>query len=201
MNPERENCAGNCQNAITPYPGQQLSDATVGRSPPRPGSSPERGPARPCVIFGGGYTLYALNADTGTVYRTSYPGVPGPPNPNDDSTRIFSRHRWSPTGRVLFGVDEDGQQHSGRLRGHGQPRQRRPGVGVPDRCGPQCSTRTAVAASRRHGTVLPLGLVVLRTAELKFSGSASLRRLGDRVADDQWLAGVEVPPARPRAGL
>ena len=61
------------------------------------------------IIFGGGYTLYALDAADGAVYwKHDYPGRPGPPSPNADSTRIFS----SPVvvdDRVIFGVDEDGQ--------------------------------------------------------------------------------------------
>ena len=153
------------------------------------------------MIFGGGYTLYALNAATGAVYwEHAYPGVPGPPNPDDDSTRIFS----SPTvvdGRVLFGVDEDGQQHSAGYvvaasLDTGDPVwefQTDVGAGghvLDDSCGSVWSS----------GTVLPdLGLVVFGTADCDFSGSAALRRLRDSAADRRWHAGLEVPPARPRA--
>ena len=72
------------------------------------------GTTRPnLVIFGGGYTLYALNADTGKLFwRHDYTGNPSKrPNPNQDDTRIFS----SPVvddGLVLFGVDVDGQPYS-----------------------------------------------------------------------------------------
>ena len=52
-------------------------------------------------------------------WEHDYPGTPGAPDPDTDSTRIFS----SPVvvgNRVLFGVDEDGQHDFGRLRGGGQ---------------------------------------------------------------------------------
>src|SRR5256885_16856185 len=44
------------------------------------------------VIFGGGYTLYALDAHTGhLVWRHDYTGRPDlPPDPAHDGTRIFS---------------------------------------------------------------------------------------------------------------
>jgi polyvinyl alcohol dehydrogenase (cytochrome) len=62
------------------------------------------------VIFGGGYTLYALNARTGTLFwKHDYTGRPElPPDPSRDETRMFS----SPVvanDRVLFGVTTDGQ--------------------------------------------------------------------------------------------
>ncbi len=62
------------------------------------------------VIFGGGYTLYALNADTGHLFwKHDYTGRPDlPPDPVNDSTRIFS----SPVvaeGKVMIGVSADGE--------------------------------------------------------------------------------------------
>ena len=65
------------------------------------------------VIFAGGYTLYALNARTGTVFwKHDYTGRPQlPPDPNQDGTRIFS----SPVvvgHTVMFGVDTDGEKNS-----------------------------------------------------------------------------------------
>ena len=69
------------------------------------------------VIFAGGYTLYALNADTGALFWShDYTGLPeSPPSPTTDSTRIFS----SPvvTGnQVIVGVSSDGGQgHRGYL--------------------------------------------------------------------------------------
>jgi polyvinyl alcohol dehydrogenase (cytochrome) len=62
------------------------------------------------VIFGGGYTLYALDADTGTqVWAHDYTGLPeAPPDPDHDEARIFS----SPVvagNKVIFGVSADGQ--------------------------------------------------------------------------------------------
>jgi hypothetical protein len=77
---------------------------------------------RDIVIFGGGYTLYALHADDGTEFFPphDYPGTgctdealqpltPCPAgDPNTDEARIFS----SPAvvrNRILFSVDADGQ--------------------------------------------------------------------------------------------
>jgi polyvinyl alcohol dehydrogenase (cytochrome) len=61
------------------------------------------------VIFAGGYTLYALNADTGALFWShDYTGLPEqPPSPTTDATRIFS----SPVvygNQVIFGVSSDG---------------------------------------------------------------------------------------------
>lgn len=105
------------QNAVTPYPGQHPRDSTsdgglvTSSAWFQPGSR-----SRPdLVIFGGGYTLYALNAHTGQVYwRHDYTGRPErPAKPDADSTRIFS----SPVvvqGKVLFGVSADGlDRHRG----------------------------------------------------------------------------------------
>jgi polyvinyl alcohol dehydrogenase (cytochrome) len=62
------------------------------------------------VIFGGGYTLYALDASNGHLFwQHDYTGRPDlPPDPNHDSTRIFS----SPAvvgDQVLVGVSSDGE--------------------------------------------------------------------------------------------
>jgi polyvinyl alcohol dehydrogenase (cytochrome) len=61
------------------------------------------------VIFGGGYTLYALDARTGAlVWKHAYTGRPDlPPDPVHDGARIFS----SPVvadGRVMIGVSVGG---------------------------------------------------------------------------------------------
>ena len=111
------------QHGVTPYPGQQPRDSTsdgglvTSSAWYEPGSAAaagKGGPGRPdLVIFGGGYTLYALNARTGRLYwKHDYTGRPDrPPNPVTDDTRIFS----SPVvvgGAVLFGVDTDGERRS-----------------------------------------------------------------------------------------
>jgi outer membrane protein assembly factor BamB len=111
------------QHAVTPYPGEVPRDSTsdgglvTSSAWYEPGTGNRSGADkrnRPdLVIFGGGYTLYALNADTGQLYwMHDYTGRPGlPPDPNNDGTRIFS----SPVvadGIVLFGVDTDGQKNS-----------------------------------------------------------------------------------------
>ena len=61
------------------------------------------------VIFAGGYTLYALDADTGTLFWShDYTGLPeSVASPTTDSTRIFS----SPVvfgNDVIIGVSSDG---------------------------------------------------------------------------------------------
>jgi outer membrane protein assembly factor BamB len=104
------------QNAVTPYPGQNPRNygSDGGLVTSSAWFEPGNGSTRPnLVIFGGGYTLYALNAETGALFwRHDYTGRPfAPPNPNKDGTRIFS----SPVvadGLVLFGVDVDGQPDS-----------------------------------------------------------------------------------------
>ena len=87
------------QNAVQPYPGQKLRDLTSdGGLITSSAWFEAAGDGRPAlVIFGGGYTLYALNATTGAVYwEHDYTGRPDQPaNPNKDGTRIFS----SPVGR------------------------------------------------------------------------------------------------------
>jgi outer membrane protein assembly factor BamB len=100
------------QTAVQPYPGENprpsTSDGGLVTSSawyePGDTSHPD------LVIFGGGFTLYALDADTGTLYwKHVYDGLPSqPPSPTTDPTRIFS----SPIvedGNVYVGVDTDGQ--------------------------------------------------------------------------------------------
>jgi polyvinyl alcohol dehydrogenase (cytochrome) len=166
------------QNAITPYPGQQPRDATSdgGLVSSSAWFEPASGKRPALVIVSGGYTLYALKAATGAIYWAhDYPGVPGPPDPNNDSTRIFS----SPVvvdGRIVVGVDEDGQQRSAGYvvaadLNTGNPIwefQTDVSASAPkrvllDSCGSVWSS----------GTVLPdLGLIVFGTADCKFGGSA-----------------------------
>jgi polyvinyl alcohol dehydrogenase (cytochrome) len=164
------------QDAITPYPGQNPRDVSSdgGLVTSSAWFQPAAGRRPALVIFSGGYTLYALNAANGAVYwKHAYPGVGGPLSPNNDSTRIFS----SPVvydGRVLFGVDEDGQRHSAGYvvaasLATGDPVwefQTDVGPGgrvMDDSCGSVWSS----------GTVLPdLGLVVFGTADCDFAGSA-----------------------------
>ncbi|HLH27873.1 MAG TPA: PQQ-binding-like beta-propeller repeat protein, partial [Acidimicrobiales bacterium] len=102
------------QDAVTPYPGQVPRDVTSdgGLVTSSAWYEPASGRRPALVIFGGGYTLYALDAANGRTYwRHDYPGRPGPPDPNQDGTRIFS----SPVvvgGLVVFGIDVDGQHGS-----------------------------------------------------------------------------------------
>ncbi len=102
------------QTGVTPYPGQHPrtfnSDGGLVTSSawyePADSSHPN------LVIFGGGYTLYALDADTGALFwKHAYTGMPSlPASPTTDPTRIFS----SPIvedGNVYVGTDTDGQPH------------------------------------------------------------------------------------------
>ncbi|MFN2581259.1 MAG: PQQ-binding-like beta-propeller repeat protein [Candidatus Dormibacteria bacterium] len=100
------------QPAVKPVPGnRQPADATTDGGivtstayfVPGDTTQPD------LVIFGGGFTLYALRADTGALYwKHVYSGKPeAPPDPDSDPTRIFS----SPAvvgDDVLFGVSPDG---------------------------------------------------------------------------------------------
>ena len=99
------------QNGVKPYPGEVHRDLTSdgGLITSSAWFEPAGGGRPALVIFGGGYTLYALNAANGAVYwEHDYTGRPDrPPDPDTDGTRIFS----SPVvadGLVLFGVDVDG---------------------------------------------------------------------------------------------
>jgi polyvinyl alcohol dehydrogenase (cytochrome) len=167
------------QDAITPYPGQHPRDVTSdgGLVTSSAWFQPAAGARPALVIVAGGYTLYALDAATGAVYwRHVYSGVPGPPRPSKDSTRIFS----SPVvvaNKVIVGVDEDGQPGSG-----GYVVAASLATGDPVW---KFETDVATAGSTRElddscgsvwssGTVLPdLGLVVFGTADCNFLGSAA----------------------------
>ncbi len=100
------------QTAVTPYPGEsprnQGSDGGLVTSSAWYEPAGRSHPA--LVIFGGGFTLYALVAGTGSLFwKHVYDGMPSmPPSPTTDQTRIFS----SPIvedGNVYIGVDTDGE--------------------------------------------------------------------------------------------
>jgi outer membrane protein assembly factor BamB len=164
------------QNGISPYPGEHPRDYSSdgGLVTSSAWFQPAGGGRPALVIFGGGYTLYALKASTGAMYwHHVYSGRPGKPDPNTDSTRIFS----SPVvtdGKVFFGVDEDGQSHSagyivaaslqtGAPVWEFQTDVGRSGHVLDDTCGSIWSS----------GTVLPdLGLVVFGTADCDFEGTS-----------------------------
>jgi len=188
------------QNGVTPYPGEKHRDLTsdggliTSSAWYEPGSG--RRPA--LVIFGGGYTLYALNASTGAVYwKHDYTGRPDqPPDPDKDGTRIFS----SPVvadGLVLFGVDVDGAAgYRGYVVGADvntgdpvweyQTDVNAQGAVLNDGCGSIWSS----------GTLLPaLGLVVYGTADCDFTNDEPLSDVivALHVADGR-LAWVYRPP-------
>ncbi len=167
------------QNGVTPYPGQNPRDSTSdgGLVTSSAWYEPAESGRPALVIFGGGYTLYALVAATGAVYwRHNYTGRFNQPlDPNTDNTRIFS----SPVvadGLVLFGVDTDGQSNSrGYIAGasidSGDPAWEfqtdadAAGHVMNDGCGSVWSS----------GTVLPqLGYVVFGTADCDFTNSDAL---------------------------
>ncbi len=165
------------QNGITPYPGQhpRTSDSDGGLVTSSAWFEPASANRPALVIFGGGYTLYALEARNGSMYWThTYSGLPGPLEPNVDDSRIFS----SPVvvgNDVIFGVDVDGQPGSagyvvaadldtGDPVWEFQTDVATPGGPVlDDSCGSVWSS----------GTVLPdLGLVVFGTADCHEAGNA-----------------------------
>ena len=188
------------QDAVTPFPGQHPRAVTSDGGLVTSSAWYQVGDAtRPdLVIFGGGYTLYALNAATGALYwRHDYTGQPGqPPNPNRDGTRIFS----SPVvvgDKVLFGTDVDGQDG---YRGY-------VAAANLDTGKPVWEFQTDVDTAGRvlnngcgsvwsSGSVLPrLGLVVFDTADCNFSNA---QNLSDSILalhiDNGHLAWVYRPP-------
>jgi outer membrane protein assembly factor BamB len=101
------------QPAVSPQPGHQPRDFTSdgGMVTSSAWFQPGDAHQRDLVIFGGGYTLYALDARTGgLVWKHAYTGRPDlPPDPVHDDARIFS----SPVvadGRVMIGVSVDGSR-------------------------------------------------------------------------------------------
>jgi outer membrane protein assembly factor BamB len=100
------------QTGVTPYPGQvpRTNDSDGGLVTSTAWYEPGAGSRPNLVIVGGGYTLYAIDADTGQLFwKHVYDGLPeNPPSPTTDPTRIFS----SPiveNGMVYVGTDTDGQ--------------------------------------------------------------------------------------------
>jgi len=170
------------QDAVSPYPGQSPRDSSSDGGlvtssawfePGVKNGSGSGGAGRPdLVIFGGGYTLYALDAHSGRLYwMHDYTGRPElPPDPNADGTRIFS----SPVvmdGTVLFGVDADGEKASrgyvvGASLATGDPRWEHQ-VDVDSRGHIENNGCGNIWSS---GTVLPrAGLVVFDSADCNFS--------------------------------
>jgi polyvinyl alcohol dehydrogenase (cytochrome) len=104
------------QPAVSPQPGVQPRDFTSdgGLVTSSAWFQKGKGQRPPLVIFGGGYTLYALNALDGTlVWDHDYTGRPDlPPDPATDGTRIFS----SPVvvnDKVIVGIDPNGGGYRG----------------------------------------------------------------------------------------
>jgi polyvinyl alcohol dehydrogenase (cytochrome) len=104
------------QPAVSPQPGVQPRDSSSDGGLVTSSAWFQKGHGNrpPLVIFGGGYTLYALNAVDGTlVWEHDYTGRPDlPPSPAADGTRIFS----SPVvvdGKVIVGIDPNGQGYGG----------------------------------------------------------------------------------------
>ena len=161
------------QHGVVPYPGQthRPISSDGGLITSSAWFEPAGGGRPALVIFGGGYTLYALDAATGALYwEHDYPGRQ-PQDPDSDESRIFA----SPVvadGLVLFGMDVDGQKQShgfvvGASLATGDPVwEFQTDVATPggpvqnDGCGSIWSS----------GTVLPAsGLVVFDTADCDFT--------------------------------
>jgi polyvinyl alcohol dehydrogenase (cytochrome) len=167
------------QPAVTPQPGVVPRDLTSdgGLVTSSAWYEPGHGSRPAMVLFGGGFTLYALNAASGRlVWRHAYTGRPDlPPDPARDGARIFS----SPVvadGRVIVGVSVDGQRgHRGYVVAAslttGKPTWVREtdvdptGRILNDGCGNVWSS----------GTLLPAqGLVVFDVADCKFANPPPL---------------------------
>ena len=186
------------QNGVKPYPGEAHRDLTSdgGLVTSSAWFEPATAGRPALVIFGGGYTLYALNATNGAVYwEHDYTGRPDrAPEPNLDGTRIFS----SPVvddGVVLFGVDVDGAKgYGGYFMGASlatgdpvweyQTDADAQGHVLDDGCGSVWSS----------GTVLPaLGLAVFGTADCRLRQRRAAGRVGPRPAHQGRHPGVAVP--------
>jgi polyvinyl alcohol dehydrogenase (cytochrome) len=101
------------QPAVSPQPGSFPRDVTSdgGLITSSAWYEPANALHPDLVLFGGGYTMYALDAHTGHVYwQHDYTGLPEKPaDPANDDTRIFS----TPVvvgSLVLFGVTSDGSR-------------------------------------------------------------------------------------------
>jgi polyvinyl alcohol dehydrogenase (cytochrome) len=101
------------QPKVEPQPGEvpRPFDSDGGMVTSSAWFEPGVGKRPDLVIFGGGYTLYALRAGDGSVYwKHAYPGRPDQPlDPAHDGTRIFS----SPVvvdGKVVIGTSVDGDR-------------------------------------------------------------------------------------------
>jgi polyvinyl alcohol dehydrogenase (cytochrome) len=164
------------QNGITPYPGEKPrnSNSDGGLVTSSAWYEPPSGGRPALVIFGAGYTLYALEAATGATYwQHAYSGRPDQPlDPDTDPTRIFS----SPVvadGEVLFGVDVDGARgyggyvvaaslDTGKPVWEVQTDAGQDGDDAEDGCGSVWSS----------GTILPAAdLVVFGSADCNFNGT------------------------------
>ena len=155
------------------------------------------------VVFGGGFTLYALRAGDGALFwKHVYSGRPeAPPDPNNDSSRIFS----SPAvvgDHVLFSVSADG---ASGYRGYmasadlntGNPQWIREldgtdasGAPLNDGCGNVWGSPTVERA---------LGIEVVGTADCQTRGTTSPhaeRALGVRISDGS-IAWEFTPPRLP----
>ena len=99
------------QPAVSPQPGHTPRDVTSdgGLVTSSAWYQPATGDRPALVVFGGGYTLYALNARTGrTVWKHAYTGRPDrPADPAHDGARIFSSPVVVGT-KVIIGVSVDG---------------------------------------------------------------------------------------------
>ena len=99
------------QPAVTPQPGVVPRDFSSdgGMVTSSAWFEPGHGRVPDVVVFGGGYTLYAIDAHTGALrWKHAYTGRPDlPPDPMHDDTRIFS----SPVvvhGLAIIGISADG---------------------------------------------------------------------------------------------
>ncbi|HXX90916.1 MAG TPA: PQQ-binding-like beta-propeller repeat protein [Acidimicrobiales bacterium] len=189
------------QDAVTPYPGEAVRDTTSdgGLVTSSAWFEPGAGARPPLVLFGGGYTLYALDADNGALYwEHDYTGRPEqPPDPDTDGTRIFS----SPVvadGNVIFGVDVDGDKgYGGYIVGasleSGNPvweyQTDVDGAGhvLDDGCGNVWSSGTLLPAQK---------LVVFGTADCDFSNTAPMSESMIALHVDDGTLAWQYRPAR-----
>jgi PQQ-like domain len=192
------------QPAVTPRPGEFPRDPSSdgGLITSSAWFQPGAGSRPDLVIFGGGYTLYAVRATDGTEYwHHDYTGLPeAPADPAHNEARIFS----SPVvvgNRVLFGVTSDGQDgHRGYFVAATSRRAIRCGDSRRASTTAALSSTTAAAACGRRRRSTPRAGSSCSTWPTATSRPAAVQRARHRAADRQRQTGLGVHTASNRAG-
>ena len=187
------------QRAVKPVPGVTPCDydSDGGLVTSSAWFEPGSGNRPDLVLFGGGYTLYALYVKTGReVWAHDYTGRPErPPEPAKDDTRIFS----SPVvidGKVIIGLTSDGaDDRRGYVVAASLSTGRPAWVHETNRddqgAGPQRRLRQHLVVGLRFSRP---GLDLLRQLRLPLRQRGGRQRSHLRPAHHRWLVGVGLCP-------